>query len=102
MIEGLRPAAGEGTQGFFPIRILDKTGLVEICTDSLDEKQTLWKNENVQPCDSYLETNRSPIVVPYPLDPLYNKYNGMPASDFLRVVQSVAGGQAGADNSSLR
>jgi hypothetical protein len=100
LVEGLRPAAGEGTQGIFPIHILDPTGLREICPDSIDEK--LWENKNVQPCASYLETNRSPIVVPYVHDPLHNKYDGMPASDFLRGVRSVAGGQGNALKSSPR
>ena len=94
LIEGLRPAAGEGTRGFYPIHILDPTGMREICIDSIDEK--LWENKNVQPCDSYLETNRSPIVVPYPHDPLYNNDNGLPAADFLRAVQSAAATQSAA------
>jgi hypothetical protein len=100
LVEGLRPAAGEGMQGFFPIHILDPTGMRETCPDSHDYKP--WENKNVEPCASYLETNRSPIVVPYAHDPLHKKYNGVPASDFLREVQSVAAGQAGADKSSLR
>lgn len=100
LIEGLRPAAGEGAQGFYPIHIQDPHRLGEICNDLIDEK--LWEDKNVQPCASYLETNRSPIVVPYVHDPLHNKYNGMPASDFLREVQSVAIGQAGANSSPPR
>ena len=87
LIEGLRPAGGGGTQGIFPIQIPSpKDDLTDACDYLLDPGIA---NKNAQRCVSFLETNHSPIGVPYVHDPLH-KYNGMPAADFLWEVQSAA------------
>ena len=93
LIEGLRPAGGQGTQGIFPFQIPSpKADLSDAC-DCLFDSSGIAKHEIMQPCATYLETNQSPILVSYTTDPLHNKYNGMPASDFLREVQSAAAGR---------
>ena len=95
LVQGLRPAAGEGAQGIFPIEIPFPSDAFQNCID--------WRiNENAQPCDFYLENSQSPIIVPYVRDPLRNKYGGMPASEFLREIQSVVADKGFAEKSSLR
>jgi hypothetical protein len=87
LVQGLLPAAGEGVQGIFWVQVPYPTypGSERYCADVL--------HGSVQHCDSLLETSKSPVEVPYALDPLAKRYRGMPFSDFLREVQSVAAGQ---------
>lgn len=85
LIQGLRPTAGEGVQGLFSIRVPMPvaTDPEAYCADALQG--------NVEHCDAYLRSSQSPVAVPYSRDPLARKYGGMPASVFLREVQSAAG-----------
>jgi hypothetical protein len=89
LVQGLLPAAGEGVQGIFWTQVPPPThpccDVERYCADVL--------HGSVQHCDSLLETSKSPVKVPYALDPLAKRYRGMPFSDFLREVQSVAAGQ---------
>ena len=87
LVQGLRLAAGEGVQGMFLIQVPAPllSDAEKYCAGAL--------NGNVQHCDSYLETSKSPVMDPYARDPLAKKYVGMPASDFLREVLAVADGQ---------
>jgi hypothetical protein len=88
LVQGLLPAAGEGVQGIFWVHVPPPThpccDVERYCADVVQG--------SLQHCDSYLETSKSPVKVPYALDPLAKRYRGMPFSDFLREVQSVAGG----------
>lgn len=116
LVQGLRLAAGEGMQGFFlipvPLPVPPRTDAEDYCLG-------LGAVVNVQHCDAIIQTSQSPVLVPYTAlwvytdghgpvlvprtqDPFFKKYHGMPASDFLREVQSVADGQGGVDKSSLR
>jgi hypothetical protein len=89
MVQGLLPAAGDGLQGWFWIKVDSQRPCMSI------------QDEDVQRCDTYLKTSHHPVMIPYPRDPLKNKYGGMLAADFLREVQSVAD-QGFATKSSLR
>jgi hypothetical protein len=86
LVQGLRLAAGEGVQGMFLIHVPSPTSSdpERYCGDAL--------RGNVQHCDAYLKSSEGPVRVPYARDPLAKKYGGMPASEFLREVQSVATG----------
>jgi hypothetical protein len=55
-----------------------------------------------QRCDAYLENSQIPVWVPHAHDPLAKKYGGIPASQFMREVQSVASGQGLAEKSSSK
>jgi hypothetical protein len=89
LVQGLLPAAGEGLQGIFWVKVPTPPhpccDVEKYCTDVL--------HGSVQHCDSLLQTSRSPVMVPYAIDPLAKRYRGMPFSDFLQEVQSLAGGQ---------
>jgi hypothetical protein len=106
LVQGLFPAAGEGTQGMFmiPLPELQEKRSGDYCIG-------ISMQANGKRCDTLMQTNQSPVGVlpdtrkppdPNPPDPLVKKYNGMPALDFLREVQSVAGGQGDAQKSSSR
>lgn len=96
LVQGLRLAAGEGVQGMFMIQ-------VPAPLPSDPEKDCAGvQHWSWQRCDAYLETSQSPVMVPYARDPLAKRYGGMPASEFLREVQSLAAGQAVAEKPSLR
>ncbi len=86
-VQGLRLTAGEGVQGMFLIQVPEPppSDAERYCSDAL--------HGSVRHCDSYLGTSRSPVMDPYKGDPLASKYGGMPVSDFLREVQSVAARQ---------
>jgi hypothetical protein len=101
LVQGLFPAAGEGAQGIFALPVPNMAS-TDIPPGSKMEDYC-GGNVNVEHCDAFVQTSQKPVDV-YPVagDPLVKKYNGMPAADFLREVQSVAVGQAGADKSSLR
>jgi hypothetical protein len=93
LVQGLFPAAGEGVQGIFQIAVP-----VPLASNGEDYCVGIW-DVNVPHCEAILQTSQSPVVVP-DRDPLAEKYGGMPASDFLKEVQSVAGGQGLAEVSS--
>jgi hypothetical protein len=44
----------------------------------------------VEKCNAFLENGQFSVSVPYRLDPLFKKYNGMPLSNFLKEVQATA------------
>jgi hypothetical protein len=47
--------------------------------------------EDIKKCSAFLETSQIPLNAQYYAhDPLIKKYDGVPASEFLREVQSVA------------
>jgi len=95
-VQGLRPAAGEGLQGMFLIQLpVPKPSYTE-------NRCSGFPNEPVEHCASYLETSQSPVMVPYAHDPLAKIYGGMPASDFLRAVQSAAAAKGLDEKSSLK
>jgi hypothetical protein len=94
LVQGLLPAAGDGLQGMFPIQIPVKSEADRECNGVLDG--------SVQWCDAYLETSQDPVAVPYALDPLAKKYNGVAISDFLRDVRSAASQQGLSERSSVR
>ena len=84
-VAGLFPTAGEGLQGMYPVDIPVAGEEERQCTGvppgSLD-----W-------CASLLESSQYHVVVPYLYDPLNKKYNGMPISQFLSEVRTVAASQ---------
>jgi hypothetical protein len=86
-VQGLRLAAGDGVQGMFLIHVPVPTPSdpERYCGDAL--------KGNVQHCDAFLEASQSPVTVAYARDPLAKKYGGMPASEFLKEVQSVSAGR---------
>lgn len=88
MVQGLRLTAGEGFQGIFAIHVPGPTYGSEPEMDCAGVQRWSW-----QRCDAYVNTNRSPVLDLYTRDPLAKKYAGMPFSDFLREVRSVAAGQ---------
>jgi hypothetical protein len=96
LVQGLFPAAGEGAQGIFQISVPGGRQITpeEYCAGTGDV--------NVPHCEAIMQTSQSPVVVPYAHDPLAKKYSGMPASDFLREVQSVAAGQGVSEKSSSK
>jgi hypothetical protein len=96
LVQGLRLAAGEGLQGMFLIHVPAPLPFdaERYCAGVLDG--------SVQHCASILEASQSPVMDPYGRDPLAKKYAGMPASDFLGELESVATGQGFAEKSSLR
>ncbi len=94
LVQGLFPAAGEGVQGIFQIPVPSgpRINPEDYCAGVGDV--------NVPHCITIMQTSQSPVIVPYTHDPLAKKYAGMPAADFLKEVQSVAGGQGLAEESS--
>jgi hypothetical protein len=96
LVRGLFPAAGEGAQGIFqiPVTVPLTINAEDYCVGLADV--------NAQHCEAIMQTSQSPVVVPYAHDPLAKKYSGMPASDFLREVQSVAAVQGVAEKSSSK
>lgn len=98
LVQGLRPAAGEGLQGIFLIPVH-----VPVPPNVYAEDYCLGlQGVKVQHCNAVLQTSQSPVVVPYAHDPLVKKYSGMPASGFLHEVQSAAAGQGFAGNTSSK
>lgn len=95
LVQGLLPAAGAGVQGIFEIPLPTprprQTNAEDYCAGIL--------GVNVPHCEAIVKTLQSPVAVPYARDPLAKKYAGMPASDFLREVQSVATAQGLAEKS---
>lgn len=98
LVQGLLPAAGEGVQGIFWVHVPPQhtpaatwRGTARtFCREACNTATPYWKPAKV------------PVMVPYALDPLAKRYRGMPFSDFLREVPSVAGGQGFAGNSSSK
>lgn len=89
LVQGLFPAAGEGTQGVFRIPVpAFLTGDDDYCA-SIGHSRVPNHPNVVEQCNTFVQTSESSLEV-YPWDPLRKKYSGMPASDFLREVQSVA------------
>jgi hypothetical protein len=88
LVQGLLPAAGEGVQGIFWVHVPTPTysDVERYCAG-------VRLHESVQHCDSYLETSKSPVTVPYAINPLAKRYRGMPFSDFLQEMQSLAAGR---------
>jgi hypothetical protein len=92
LVQGLRLAAGDGVQGMFEFQTHDLKEFQSFCA------AVVINGSSVQKCDAYLETLPSPMLLPYspdfytknPVDPLAKRYSRMPASDFLREVQSIA------------
>jgi hypothetical protein len=95
LVQGLLPAAGEGIQGMFLVGTPPPT-------NSEPEQPCAGPHWSVEHCNSYLETSQSPAYAPYAHDPLAKQFNGMPLSDFLLEVQSVAAGQRLAQKPSLK
>lgn len=98
LVQGFLETAGGGMQGMFAIQVPGPTygsALTEL--DCAGSQNWSWRR-----CDSYVGTSKSPVIVFYPPDPLKKLYAGMPASDFLREVQSVAEGRGLAEKSSSR
>jgi len=96
LVQGLRMAAGEGLQGTFLIQVP-----VPLPFDAERYCAGVLKG-SVEHCDSLLETSQSPVMVRYARDPLAKRYGGMPASEFLQEVRSLAAAQGFAEKSSLR
>jgi hypothetical protein len=90
-VQGLRLTAGDGLQGIFGIEVPGSTN-EEPVTDCDGGQKWSW-----QRCDGYVKTSQSPVLNPNSRDPLAKTYRGMPAAEFLQVVQSVAAGQARAE-----
>ena len=101
-VKGLRPVAGEGVQGIFLLPINVRVSHPPNVVYAEDFCFGLGGQANVPRCKAILEASQSPVVVPYAHDPLAKKYGGMPTSQFLREVQSMASGQGVAEKSSLR
>jgi len=79
-LPGLRLTGGNGMQGMYtvPFSVHDDT-----CEAIL--------REDIKKCSAFLETSQIPLNAQYYAhDPLIKKYDGVPASEFLREVQSVA------------
>jgi hypothetical protein len=97
LVQGLFPAAGEGVQGIFqiPVPVPPDISAEDYCAGIGDV--------NVKNCDALMQTSQSPVMVfPYADDPLVKKYSGLPASDFLQEIQSVAAAQGLAEEPSQR
>lgn len=94
-VQGLRLVAGEGLQGMFTIEVPPPVYYEPV-------RECSGYHWSWQRCDAYLGDSQIPVRVPYGNDPLAKKYGGMPASQFLREVQSVASGQGVAEKSSSR
>ena len=99
LVQGLFPAAGQGTQGMFmiPVPELRKDYSGDYCIG-------IYMQVNGKSCDTAMQSNESPVKVlpnteeppdPHPPDPLFKKYNGMPASEFLKEVQAAAAQEVG-------
>ena len=103
LIQGLFPAAGEGTQGIFRIPVPDLLKSADdYCASVEAGGGRVYKDHPnvVESCDTFMQTSQDPVEAA-PWDPLGKKYNGMPAADFLREVQSAAA-QGLAEESSPR
>lgn len=94
LVQGLFPAAGQGTQGMFmlPVPELRKDYSGDYCIG-------IYMRVNGKSCDTAMQTNQSPVQIlpdtqyppdPNEPDPLFKKYNGMPASQFLKDVEAAA------------
>jgi hypothetical protein len=82
-IPSFRLTAGDGIQGMFVIRFSPTLGGdSRYCNGVLDG--------SVEKCNAFLENGQFSVSVPYRLDPLFKKYNGMPLSNFLKEVQATA------------
>jgi hypothetical protein len=78
----LRATGGNGVQGIISIRLDPRSEEAQLCTGN--------RPGTVERCGRYLETAQDPVRLPYARDPLAEKYNGMPVSEFLRTVRAVA------------
>jgi hypothetical protein len=85
LVQGLMPTGGEGLQGMLPIRLSPTSEESSRCNGVLPGALE-W-------CDAFLDTSQSPIIVPYAHDPLAKQYEGMPMSQFLNEMRSVAADQ---------
>jgi hypothetical protein len=93
MMPELRPTGGGGAQGVFSFNREDSPncacvqfmGKVGGCTKGV-------KFNYIPSCNSDLDADTAPVLVKEVQGPLGKKYDGMPISDFLREVQSVADG----------
>lgn len=83
LTEGLRLTGGDGLQGVFPI-------LTEKDPEVYSADCTGILPGGMAKCDAVLEASHVPVSVPYRLDPLKEKYDGMPVASFLKEVQAVA------------
>jgi hypothetical protein len=82
LLPGLRLTGGEGMQGLFVLHSSDKYN--EDCNGDANR---------VERCKSTVYASQEPVSIRYRRDPLKKKYEGMPASAFLKEVQRVADSQ---------
>ena len=94
LVQGLFPAAGEGTQGMFMVPVPELRGY-----QSGDYCIGIFMQVSGKPWDTVTQTNQGPVTVlpdtnhpPDPNEPdlLFKKYNGKHASEFLKEVQPAA------------
>ncbi len=99
LMPGLRLAGGDGTQGIFAVH----SDLHDCICASLDHSSpACWAawgayysagndHDRIVRCNSGLNVDNGPLKSVYRRDQLGKKYEGMPVSQFLQEVQSVAG-----------
>jgi hypothetical protein len=78
IMPGLRPTGGGGLQGFFVLQ----SGYDFNCTGVVPA--------NTAKCTAALDVSQEPVKIRYRRDPLKTTYEGIPASSFLKEVQSLA------------
>jgi hypothetical protein len=99
-VDGLRLTGGEGTQGLFDVKLkvdeyksLSDCGRYAQCRwtrDSNGHKQCVEQTiliDELKKCDAELSKSQSPIAIG---NSLPQKYNGMPLSQFLKEMHSLA------------
>ena len=80
VVPGLRLTGGDGMQGLFVLHSLDKYN--EACNGNIYVP--------MERCKAEVDVSQEPVAIRYRKDPLKKKYEGMPASTFLKEVQSLA------------
>jgi hypothetical protein len=96
----LRHSRGDETQIMPELRLTGGSGLqgLFVLTSPLRVDCTAISSKYRKRCNDQLIASLAPVKIQYRRDPLKKKYNGMPASVFLREIQSLAdpphGGQS--------
>ena len=83
LIQGLLPAAGEGLQGRFAIRVPEVLlSEAEQNCSGVPSGAGVRPDMNVRKCDAYLETSQSPVMVLFPQDLSGRNTAGCPFRSF--------------------
>lgn len=93
LMMGLTLTGGDGMQGVFSLQQNPQSRNC-MCASVVDPKALACKSgvDYISRCNQELEALTKPVVMQLIQGPLGKKYDGMPVAEFLREVQSLAGG----------